>query len=133
MKVQIERSKEFVAKLMIETGVNHKQSIHVGVDPASLSKEVREAIIKYHEKYPETINSFWYDKNYIGPAALAKAYRYTFDTRDKGAADRLEVLDNKHGLWRCHTIFNCMDACPKRIKITQHISNLKKKVIAEKY
>ena len=63
MKVQIERSKEFVAKLMIETGVNHKQSIHVGVDPASLSKEVREAIIKYHEKYPETINSFWYDKN----------------------------------------------------------------------
>jgi len=77
--------------------------------------------------------SFWYDKEYLGPAALAKAYRYTFDTRDKGAADRLEVLDNKHGLWRCHTIFNCMDACPKRIKITQHISNLKKKVIAEKY
>jgi len=77
--------------------------------------------------------SFWYDQNYIGPAALAKAYRYTFDSRDKGAAERLEVLDNKHGLWRCHTIFNCMDACPKRIKITQHISNLKKKVIAEKY
>ncbi len=77
--------------------------------------------------------SFWYDKEYIGPAALAKAYRYTFDTRDKGAADRLEVLDNKHGLWRCHTIFNCMDACPKGIKITQHIANLKKKVIAEKY
>lgn len=77
--------------------------------------------------------SFWFDQDYLGPAALAKAYRYTFDTRDKGAADRLEVLDNKHGLWRCHTIFNCMDACPKRIKITQHIASLKKKVIAEKY
>jgi len=63
MKVQIERSKEFVTKLMIETGVNHNQPIQVEVDPASLSKEVREAIIKYHEKYPETINSFWYDKN----------------------------------------------------------------------
>lgn len=77
--------------------------------------------------------SFWYDQSYVGPAALAKAYRYTFDTRDDGATERMEVLDSKHGLWRCHTIFNCMDACPKRIKITQHIANLKKKVIAEKY
>jgi succinate dehydrogenase / fumarate reductase iron-sulfur subunit len=77
--------------------------------------------------------SFWYDPTYLGPAALAKAYRYTFDSRDKGCTERLKVLDTKHGLWRCHTIFNCMDACPKRIKITQHIGNLKKKVIAEKY
>ncbi len=77
--------------------------------------------------------SFWYDPNYVGPAALAKAYRYVFDTRDHGAAERMDVLDSKHGLWRCHTIFNCMDACPKSIKITQHIANLKKKVISEKY
>lgn len=77
--------------------------------------------------------SFWYDKKYIGPAALYKAYRYIFDTRDKGAADRLETLDNKHGLWRCHTIFNCMDACPKHLKITHGISLLKRKVIAEKF
>lgn len=77
--------------------------------------------------------SFWYDKNYIGPAALYKAYRYVFDSRDKGAAERLEVLDSKHGLWRCHTIFNCMDACPKKLKITHGISLLKRKIIAEKF
>ena len=77
--------------------------------------------------------SFWYDHEYLGPAALYKAYRYIFDTRDKGAAERLEVLDNKHGLWRCHTIFNCMDACPKNLKITHGISLLKRKVISEKY
>jgi len=77
--------------------------------------------------------SFWYDKEYVGPAALYKAYRYIFDTRDRGDQQRIEVLDNKHGLWRCHTIFNCMDACPKRLKITHGISLLKRKVIAEKY
>ncbi len=77
--------------------------------------------------------SFWYDPDYIGPSALAKAYRYNFDSRDRGAGERMEVLDNKHGLWRCHTIFNCMDACPKKIKITQHISSLKKMVVMEKY
>ncbi len=77
--------------------------------------------------------SFWYDKQYLGPSALYKAFRYEFDSRDKGGAERLEVLDNKHGLWRCHTIFNCMDACPKNLKITHGISLLKRKVLSEKY
>jgi len=77
--------------------------------------------------------SFWFNQNYLGPAAMLKAYRYVFDTRDQGAAERLEVLDSKQGLWRCHTIFNCMDACPKRIKITQGIAYLKRKAVAEKY
>jgi len=77
--------------------------------------------------------SFWADKAYIGPAALYKAFRYNFDTRDQGREDRMEVLDNKHGLWRCHTIFNCMDACPKNLKITDGISKLKRLVIREKF
>ena len=77
--------------------------------------------------------SFWYDKEYLGPAAIYKAYRYCFDTRDRGAADRFEVLDNKHGLWRCHTIFNCMDACPKHLKITHGIALLKRRMIFEKF
>lgn len=77
--------------------------------------------------------SFWYDSEYTGPAALYKAYRYIFDTRDKGASERMDELDSKHGLWRCHTIFNCMDACPKKLKITEGISLLKVKVISEKY
>ncbi len=77
--------------------------------------------------------SYWADKEYLGPSALYKAFRYIFDTRDNGTADRIAELDNKHGLWRCHTIFNCMDACPKKLKITHGISLLKRKVLSEKY
>ena len=77
--------------------------------------------------------SFWANKSYLGPAALLKAYRYVFDTRDEGNADRMDMINNKQGLWRCHTIFNCQDVCPKHIKITDAISKLKTKVVLEKY
>lgn len=77
--------------------------------------------------------SFWADKSYLGPAALVKAYRYIFDTRDDGFAERSGAINNKHGLWRCHTIMNCNDACPKHIFPTEGISHLKKKVVEEKY
>ncbi|MDP8239467.1 MAG: FAD-binding protein [Candidatus Hatepunaea meridiana] len=60
--------------------------------------------------------SFWSDPEYIGPAALYKAYRHIFDMRDKGIKYRVDVLDNKQGLWCCHIIFNYMDACPKKVK-----------------
>jgi succinate dehydrogenase / fumarate reductase iron-sulfur subunit len=72
--------------------------------------------------------STWSNENYLGPAALLKAYRFVFDTRDEAADERLNIVDSPDGLWRCHTIFNCVDACPKEINITWHISQLKKKV-----
>jgi succinate dehydrogenase / fumarate reductase iron-sulfur subunit len=71
--------------------------------------------------------SNWSDPSYLGPAALLKAYRFIFDSRDEAAAERLSVLDDQHGLWRCHTIFNCMEVCPKDINVTWHISQLKKR------
>jgi succinate dehydrogenase / fumarate reductase iron-sulfur subunit len=77
--------------------------------------------------------SYWADKDFLGPAALLKAYRFIFDSRDEGTEERMAVLDNKHGLWRCHTIFNCVEACPKSLNPTRAISQLKKKVIAEKF
>ncbi len=77
--------------------------------------------------------SYWADKDFLGPAALLKAYRFIFDSRDEGDEERLTVLDNKHALWRCHTIFNCVEACPKSLNPTRAISQLKKKVIAEKF
>jgi succinate dehydrogenase / fumarate reductase iron-sulfur subunit len=70
--------------------------------------------------------STWTNDNYIGPAALLKAYRFVFDTRDEAADQRLDLIDTPDGLWRCHTIFNCIEACPKEINITWHISQLKK-------
>jgi succinate dehydrogenase / fumarate reductase iron-sulfur subunit len=70
--------------------------------------------------------SFWADKKYLGPAALLKAYRFIFDTRDRGRAVRVEEIVKDHGLWRCHSIFNCVESCPRDIDITAHISKLKR-------
>jgi len=72
--------------------------------------------------------STWTNENYIGPAAMLKAYRYVYDTRDEGADERLDILDTPDGIWRCHTIFNCIEACPKEINITWHLSQLKKRI-----
>jgi succinate dehydrogenase / fumarate reductase iron-sulfur subunit len=71
--------------------------------------------------------STWSNENYLGPAALLKTYRFVFDTRDDAADERLNIIDSPDGIWRCHTIFNCVDACPKEINITWHLSQLKKK------
>jgi len=73
--------------------------------------------------------SSWPNENYLGPAALLKAYRYVFDSRDDGADERLDAVNDKNGIWRCHTIFNCVEACPKKIKITEYLSRLKVKVL----
>ncbi len=72
--------------------------------------------------------STWTNENYLGPAALLKAYRFVFDTRDDAADERIDIIDTPDGIWRCHTIFNCIEACPKEINITWHISQLKKAV-----
>jgi len=75
---------------------------------------------------------YWSSSQFLGPAALLKAYRYVFDTRDEGFGDRLQALDSKHGLWRCHTIFNCVEACPKALNPTEAIVKLRRKVLTER-
>lgn len=76
--------------------------------------------------------SFWADKEYIGPHAFLKAYRFVADTRDEGSGEHLEALDDRHGLWRCHTIFNCVEACPKALNPTKAISELKKELVKQR-
>ena len=61
--------------------------------------------------------SNWKNPQFLGPAALLKSYRYSFDSRDEGMSERMKILDNSDGVWRCHTIFNCVEACPKEINI----------------
>ena len=75
--------------------------------------------------------STWTNENYIGPAAILKAYRFIEDTRDQAEDQRMNILDTPDGIWRCHTIFNCIEACPKDINITWHISQLKKKISSQ--
>ena len=65
--------------------------------------------------------SFWGKDPYVGPAAIVNAHRFIFDSRDEAAAERLEILADEDGVWRCRTIFNCTDACPRGIHITQAI------------
>ena len=69
--------------------------------------------------------SFWADGEYVGPAAIVQAHRFIFDSRDTAAAERLEILDEQMGVWRCRTIFNCTVACPRDIKVTQAIGEVK--------
>jgi succinate dehydrogenase / fumarate reductase, iron-sulfur subunit len=68
---------------------------------------------------------FWSNGQYVGPASIVNAHRFIFDSRDRGAAQRLEILNDRDGVWRCRTVFNCTEACPRDIKITQAIAEVK--------
>jgi len=69
--------------------------------------------------------SFWGSDEYIGPAAIVAAHRFIFDDRDQAASERLKILNEVHGVHRCHTIFNCTMACPREIQITKAIGEVK--------
>ena len=73
--------------------------------------------------------SFWAQPSYVGPAAIVNAHRFIFDTRDTGGDERLEILADKDGVWRCRTIFNCTDACPRGIEVTKAIQEVKRALI----
>ena len=72
---------------------------------------------------------FWTDGQYFGPAAIINAHRFIFDSRDDSAKERLEILNDKEGVWRCRTTFNCTEACPRGIQVTQAISEVKAAVL----
>ena len=72
--------------------------------------------------------SFWANDEYLGPAAIVNAHRFIFDSRDRGAAERLQILNDQFGVYRCRTIFNCTVACPRDIQITQAIGEVKKAI-----
>ncbi|MGU3292172.1 succinate dehydrogenase iron-sulfur subunit [Williamsia sp. M5A3_1d] len=69
---------------------------------------------------------FWNEGSYFGPAAIVNAHRFIFDSRDEGAAERLDILNDVDGVWRCRTTFNCTDACPRGIQVTQAIQEVKR-------
>jgi len=66
-------------------------------------------------------------EKFAGPMALTKVYRFNRDTRDAGAKERLEIVGNEDGVWRCRTIFRCTEYCPKNIPITEAIQYLKRR------
>ncbi|HEX2205036.1 MAG TPA: succinate dehydrogenase iron-sulfur subunit [Longimicrobium sp.] len=73
--------------------------------------------------------SFWANEEFVGPAAIVNAHRFIFDTRDSAAQERLDLLNDREGVWRCRTIFNCTEACPREIRITQAIGEVKRAIL----
>ncbi|WP_371612733.1 succinate dehydrogenase iron-sulfur subunit [Streptomyces clavifer] len=76
---------------------------------------------------------FWNDGQYFGPAAIVNAHRFIFDSRDEGGEQRLEILNDRDGVWRCRTTFNCTDACPRGIEVTKAIQEVKRALITRRF
>ena len=74
--------------------------------------------------------SYWWNGDrYLGPAALLAAYRWLEDSRDEAAGERLDQLEDPFKLYRCHTIMNCAEACPKDLNPAQAIAETKKRLL----
>ena len=76
---------------------------------------------------------FWNDGQYFGPAAIVNAHRFIFDSRDEGAEQRLEILNDREGVWRCRTTFNCSEACPRGIEVTKAIQEVKRALVTRRF
>jgi succinate dehydrogenase iron-sulfur subunit len=76
---------------------------------------------------------FWADEQYVGPAAIVNAHRFIFDSRDAGGRERLEILSQKDGAFKCRTTFNCTGACPRGIKVTQAIQEVKQAALFQSF
>jgi succinate dehydrogenase / fumarate reductase, iron-sulfur subunit len=72
---------------------------------------------------------YWTDGQYFGPQAIVGAHRFIFDSRDEATDQRLEILNDREGVWRCRTVFNCTEACPRGIEVTKAIQEVKRALI----
>ncbi len=74
--------------------------------------------------------SFWWNPDkYVGPAGLLQAYRFLVDSRDQATGERLDNLDDPFRLFRCRTILNCTDVCPKGLNPAGAISKIKEMMV----
>ena len=72
---------------------------------------------------------FWVNGSYLGPAAIVQAHRFIFDSRDQATQQRLNIMNQNTGVWRCRTAYNCTEACPREIPITSLIEEVKRAVM----
>ena len=78
--------------------------------------------------------SYWWNGDrYLGPAALLAAYRWIVDSRDEATGERLDALDDPFKLFRCHTIMNCTEACPKDLNPARAIAEIKKLLVERQH
>ena len=73
--------------------------------------------------------SYWWNSDkYLGPAVLLQSYRWLQDSRDESRRERLEELDDAFKVYRCHTIMNCTQTCPKGLNPAEAISGIKRMI-----
>ena len=72
---------------------------------------------------------WWNPDKFVGPAGLLQAYRFIADTRDQATSERLDNLEDPYRLFRCHTIMNCVDVCPKNLNPTKAINHIKELLV----
>ncbi len=113
-------------------------------DTGEPEKERRQSA-KERERYDDTTKCilcaacttscpvFWGDETYVGPAAIVNAHRFIFDSRDDAGRERLKILSEKTGVFRCRTTFNCTDACPRGIEVTKAIQEVKRAILFERF
>ena len=78
--------------------------------------------------------SFWWNPDkFLGPAALLQASRFIEDSRDSAMEERLEQLDDAYKLYRCHSIMNCVQVCPKDLNPTKAIGRIKERMVKVKF
>lgn len=74
--------------------------------------------------------SFWWNPDkFVGPAGLLQAYRFIADSRDQATGERLDDLEDPYRLFRCHTIMNCTDVCPKGLNPSEAIGKIKEMLV----
>jgi len=71
-------------------------------------------------------------EKYLGPMAFINMSRFLSDTRDNAKEERLAIVNDEYGVWRCHTVFNCQEACPKDLNPSGSIANLKMEIVKNK-
>jgi succinate dehydrogenase / fumarate reductase, iron-sulfur subunit len=78
--------------------------------------------------------SYWWNSDrYLGPAALLSAYRWIIDSRDEATGERLDALEDPFRLYRCHTIMNCTEACPKDLNPAKAIAEIKRMMVSRQH
>ncbi len=75
---------------------------------------------------------YWANDEYVGPAAIVNAHRFIFDSRDQAATERLDILNQKSGVWRCKIAFNCTECCPRGISVTKAIEEVKRAILYDR-
>ncbi|MCL4267949.1 MAG: succinate dehydrogenase iron-sulfur subunit [Anaerolineales bacterium] len=118
---------------------NYKKVLPYFINDSALPENGRERLQSPEERarFDETTKcilcaacttscpSFWANGEYYGPAAIVNAHRFIFDSRDEAADQRLQILAETDGIARCHTAYNCTVACPREIKVTKAIGEVK--------